>query len=216
MSVPRIGEITLSDCFNSTILPNLPDRVDRVFQQHVSAIHYTDVYNNNEITGGIGFMEGTATLQEIRVFELKKGDVIITKDSETWKDIAVPAYIPDDLPNVVCGYHLTLIRTFSTNVDSEYLFWSFMSDPVADQFRVSSTGVTRLGLSQGAIKAALFLVPPEIEQREISTFLRKIYSKTEKAIAKSQHEIDLIQEYRTRLIADVVTGKLDVRRVVVP
>jgi type I restriction enzyme S subunit len=72
-------------------------------------------------------MEATATIGEIRKFALKKGDIIITKDSEEWQDIAVPALVSEELDNVICGYHLALIRPFSKIVDNGYLFRSFQA-----------------------------------------------------------------------------------------
>ncbi len=53
--------------------------------------------------------------------------------------------------------------------------------------------------------------PPITEQREIVDYAEKATQKIDLAIDSTRHEIDLIREYRTRLIADVVTGKVDVR-----
>jgi hypothetical protein len=49
---------------------------------------------------------GVTTAAEIARLTLKSGDVILTKDSETPDDIGVPAWVPEDLPGVVCAYHL--------------------------------------------------------------------------------------------------------------
>jgi type I restriction enzyme S subunit len=74
-----------------------------------------------------------------------------------------------------------------------------------------STGATRLRTNLSATAARSISFPPLPEQERI---LRSILDRTQiptKAIAPAQREIDLIREYRTRLIADVVTGQLDVR-----
>ena len=55
------------------------------------------------------------------------------------------------------------------------------------------------------------LVPPAAEQRAIVDFCREVTASADRAIDCTHREIELLQEYRTRLIADVVTGKLDVR-----
>ncbi|MGE3541761.1 MAG: restriction endonuclease subunit S [Candidatus Tectimicrobiota bacterium] len=47
-------------------------------------------------------------------------------------------------------------------------------------------------------------------------FLHEALSSITSAHVRAQREIDLLREYRTRLIADVVTGKLDVRDVALP
>jgi type I restriction enzyme S subunit len=54
-------------------------------------------------------------------------------------------------------------------------------------------------------------VPPEAEQISIMRFLYNTIRPISVIIDRTQREISLLQEYRTRLIADVVTGKLDVR-----
>ena len=56
-------------------------------------------------------------------------------------------------------------------------------------------------------------LPPHSEQRAIVEYLDKATSDIDAAIVRARRQIDLVQEYRTRLIADVVTGKLDVREV---
>ena len=53
--------------------------------------------------------------------------------------------------------------------------------------------------------------PPPSEQRAIVEHLDKAIADIDAAIARAQRQIELLQEYRIRLIADVVTGKLDVR-----
>lgn len=55
------------------------------------------------------------------------------------------------------------------------------------------------------------MLPSLIEQSAIVHFLDEITTTIDHAITTTQREITLLKEYRTRLIADVVTGKLDVR-----
>ncbi|RNA65994.1 restriction endonuclease subunit S [Prosthecochloris sp. ZM_2] len=182
----------------------------------VMLCNYVDVYKNDRITAAIDFMKATATPEEIRAFELKAGDVIITKDSESWDDIAIPTFVPETIPGVVCAYHLALIRPFSGEIEGEFLFRAFSSDPVADQFRIAATGVTRFGLAQGAIKGAFFPLPPLEEQRAIIAHINEKCAEISQAISRAEREIELMREYRTRLISDVVTGQVDVRGIEVP
>ena len=53
--------------------------------------NYTDVYYKEFITDDLDLMRATATEAETERFTLRPGDVLITKDSESWDDIAVPA-----------------------------------------------------------------------------------------------------------------------------
>ena len=54
-------------------------------------------------------------------------------------------------------------------------------------------------------------LPPIHEQTAIVEYLDKATADIESSINRARRQIELIKEYRTRLIADVVTGKLDVR-----
>ena len=65
-------------------------------------------------------------------------------------------------------------------------------------------------LSQGHIKSWRVLVPPITEQEEIVAHVNKRCAPLETTIERASREIALLHEYRTRLTADVVTGKLDV------
>ena len=77
-------------------------------------------------------------------------------------------------------------------------------------------GATVESLEYKWILDTVFPVPPVQEQRAILTVLLPRLMEIEKTIEHVQREIDLLHEYRTRLIADVVTGKLDVRGVELP
>ena len=53
-------------------------------------------------------------------------------------------------------------------------------------------------------------VPPISEQAAIVEYLDRVTAKIDIAVG-AERQIELLNEYRTRLVADVVTGKLDVR-----
>ena len=95
-------------------------------QVSVRLCNYTDVYYNEIIPPELDFMEATASPAEIKKFGLRAGDVIITKDSEDPRDIGIPAFVREDMPVVVCGYHLSIIRT-SDPITAEYVQFSIMS-----------------------------------------------------------------------------------------
>jgi type I restriction enzyme S subunit len=137
-------------------------------QRSVRLCNYVDVYKNEYIIPSMDLMEATATDEQIRQFTLRANDVLITKDSETWDDIAVPAYVGVDLEDVICGYHLAQVRPLSDRVDGEYLFRCFQAEGICDQFRVSANGITRFGLGKFDIAGSLFPVPPLHEQQTMS------------------------------------------------
>lgn len=156
-------------------------------------------------------MRATASAEEIKRFHIQKGDVIITKDSEEWRDIGVPAYVEYAAPDLVCGYHLAILRPRSELAGGEYLLNALQSQGVSMQYYLSANGVTRYGLSHNAIKSVVVPIPPLHEQHAIVDFLKESTTNIVSAIDRANHEITYLREYRIRLFADVVTGKLDVR-----
>jgi len=156
-------------------------------------------------------MQATASKDEIERFRLHIGDVIITKDSEDWKDIGIPALVTTEADDLVCAYHLALLRPIAGEIDGAFLFWQLLAPDARCQFSVAANGVTRYGLSHGSIKELILVVPGIGEQAAIAADLDAATLNLRTAISETSQEIALVQEFRTRLIADVVTGKLDVR-----
>ena len=177
----------------------------------VRLCNYVDVYKNDRITESVPFMRATAKADEMDRFRLELGDVLITKDSEVWNDIGVPAFVEYSAKDLVCGYHLALLRPLKAVLNGAYLFHSLQSSAIASQFHLAANGVTRYGLSRHAIKSALLPIPPLAEQAAIVHYLDKQTAAIDAAMARARREVELLSEYRTRLIADVVTGQVDVR-----
>ena len=177
----------------------------------VRLCNYLDVYNNEYILPSLSFMQATAKISEIENLRIESGDVIITKDSENWQDIAVPSYVIESQKNLVCGYHLALLKALKNIIIGEYLLYCLLANEINVHFRLNAKGITRYGLSKIAINDALLVIPTIKEQLEIVNFIKREINKTDVIIKKAKIEIGLIQEYRTRLISDAVTGKIDVR-----
>ena len=194
-------------------------------QVPVRLCNYVDVYYNDTIVDDIDFMSASASEDQVARFTLRKGDVLITKDSETPDDIAVPALVAEDLPGVVCGYHLAHIRP-SSMFDGSYLARAFASYGLRDQFRVAANGITRFGLTSGAIGDSLFPLPPLVEQRAIAAFLDRRTETIDGLLGSKKRLTELLRaerasliaraihrlmEYRSALISAAVTGGIDVR-----
>jgi type I restriction enzyme S subunit len=178
-------------------------------EQSIRLCNYVDVYKNDFITSTMPFMEATATDSQIRELALRAGDVLITKDSEEWNDIAVPAFVPVDLPGVICGYHLAHIRADPTKVFGGYLSRAFTAQGIAEQFKLAANGITRYGISKDDIAAALFPVPPLEEQHLIAEFLDRKTVEIDAIVAKKERLIELLREERQSLISRAVTRGLD-------
>ncbi len=190
----------------------LPSNVDKHIypdEIQVRLCNYTDVYYNDYITVDTVLKKGSCKESEFTKFALRKGDVIITKDSETPDDIGVPTYVKDDLDSVVCGYHLTMIRPLTCR--GEFIFRFIQSDRTRRYFEVNSNGITRYGLGKSSIENLLLPIPTDSEQRKIADFLNNKTKQIDELITTEQRKIELLKEYRQSLISEAVTGKIDIR-----
>lgn len=192
----------------SLVQPSNVDKKSNDKEIPVRLCNYVDVYKNEFITGDIDFMEATAKEDEIQKFKLKIGDVLITKDSETPTDIAVPAFVKIENDDLVCGYHLAQIRANEEEILGEYIFRVFQSKDFNSNFEIAANGITRYGLGLDAIKSVLIPIPPREEQKEIVEYILSEVSKIDVITKRITQEIELIKEYRTSLINEVVTGKI--------
>ena len=177
-------------------------------QEAIRLCNYTDVYYRDHIGPEVEFMPATATKEQVRRFSLRAGDVLMTKDSEDWADIAVPAVVTQDLPGVLCGYHLALIRPDS-GCDGAFLIRAITAIGPRDQYQLSANGITRYGLTGDSIRASVLAFPPLSEQCAIATFLDRETAKIDALVAKKERLIELLREKRTALISRAVTKGLD-------
>lgn len=156
-------------------------------EKPVMLCNYMDVYSNDYITRNISFMEATATIMEIAKFTVSKGDVLITKDSETPFDIGIPAVVEDDIDNLICGYHLAQFRPDFERVDPVFLAKKLSMPDVSSYFSRVAAGSTRYGLSYSSIANVVISLPSLERQKSISGVLKNldyVIEKTEKIIEK--------------------------------
>jgi type I restriction enzyme, S subunit len=194
---------TSATCWVSNV-----DKVPAEDEVPVRLCNYTDVYYNDHISSDMNLMETTATADEIRRFGLQVGDVLITKDSEEWSDIAVPALVKKSSPDLVCGYHLAIIRSHPKALNGDYTLRAFQSCAVNQQFQVAASGVTRYGLPKASIGDAWVPLPDVVEQKAIAAFLDRETERLDRLVAKKQELIERLKEKRTALISRTVTHGL--------
>ena len=187
------------------------DKHSRDSEMPIRLCNYLDVYMNTTITSTMDFMKVTATVDEIREYRLQEGDVLITKDSESWNDIGVPALVVSSAPDIVCGYHLALLRPRSEEILGGYLMRILQTRAIAHQLHVQARGVTRFGLTQNTIKSLSIPVPPIKQQRQFIEFIEYAASGIDREITRTNRQAYVLEEYRERLITDVVTGRYDVQ-----
>lgn len=185
----------------------------------VKLCNYMDVYNNDYINSKLSYSIGSADANELLRFGLKKNDVIITKDSETPDDIAISSIVTEDIENLVCGYHLAIIRPNSDELDGMFLMLKLKDNEIVRYFSNSAKGSTRFGLSIGDIENVRLKYPSLPEQRRIAKIISTcdaIIENTQSAIAKYKTiKQGMLHDLFTRGI-DIQTGKLRPRYEDVP
>lgn len=190
------------------VMPSNVDKKSTEGEKSVRLCNYVDVYKNNNITNDLSFMDATASDAQIEKLSIRYGDVIATKDSEDPNDIAVPTFVSQDFENVVCGYHLTLMRAFEAKLFGHFLFWIFSSKKYNQYFSTQAKGVTRYAVGISSFKNLLIPLPTLEEQTQIAKYLDQKTAQIDKLIADKQKLIELLNEERTAIINQAVTKGL--------
>lgn len=157
--------------------------VDKKIKDGESAVklcNFVDVYYNWAITSEMEhkFMEATARANEIERFKLKRGQVALTKDSETRFDIGVSTYIADDFDNVILGYHNALITPNPDKLNGKYLNALLHTDYARKYFANNASGSgQRYALSIDALNNFPVPLMPLEEQKRIGNIFSAIDQK---------------------------------------
>ena len=190
----------LAECRVSNV-----DKVPSEDEEPVRLCNYTDVYNSEFIHPRMDFMRATATEMEIEGFGLHVGDVVITKDSETWKDIGVPALVTDTADDLVCGYHLALLRPKADVICGRFLFRAIQARQVQVQFEIAAKGMTRYGLPKFEIGKVALPLPPLSTQHAIADFLDEETARLDALVAAKERLLKLLAEKRRAIVTRAVT-----------
>ena len=133
-------------------------------------------------------------------------DVLYTKGGTT----GVARAVDLDYPFQV-WVHVAVLKLRKARVLPRYLATALNTPRCYEQSQLFTRGATNQDLGLGRMKEIVLPVPPLSEQADIVEHVGAFEQRIGRKIQAASREIDLVREYRTRLIADVVTGKLDVR-----
>ena len=205
--VPAHWEVVPLSSLGTLIKGNGGSKVDQA-SVGVPCVRYGDLYTRHEF-----FIRATAsfvTEQRSRAYTpIYFGDVLFAASGETFEDIGRSAVnLMED--RAVCGGDIIVLRP-QREVAPHFLGYATNSHSVAWQKARLGKGFTVVHIYGRDLKGICIPLPPLVEQRAIIDFLGAALTGIKSAVESAKREIALLQEYRTRLIADVVTGKLDVR-----
>jgi type I restriction enzyme S subunit len=106
---------------------------------------------------------------------------------------------------------LALVRVDPQRALPRFMYAVLQARYVQRQVQDTWSYGTQPNLSMAAMERLVVALPPVAEQADVLVVLEKRLRSLRQAVVSAQEVIDLLREYRTRLIADVVTGKVDVR-----
>jgi type I restriction enzyme S subunit len=138
------------------------------------------------------------------------GDILYSREGERF---GIAALVPVGVQ--LCISQRMMVFRIKESQCSEYIMWQLNCPHIYAQASADIIGSTSPHVNIEQIKNFRLAIPPLEEQREIVAAIRAQTIKIDSTVATSEREISFLREYRTRLIADVVTGKLDVRAVAV-
>ena len=145
---------------------------------------------------------------EFSRYTVKKGDLLVCEGGQVGRC----AFWNNELP--ICGYQKALHRIRANDPTRDvprFFFYQMNLAAGLGVFAADGNENTIAHLTCEKLRSYRFPFPPFEEQEEIARFLDVELQTLNTAIARFEREITLLREYRTRLTADVVTGKLDVR-----
>jgi len=162
-----------------------------------------------EQPGNICFKNSPSRARRI----LRTGDTIISTVRTYLKAIY---FVDSNDGNLVASTGFAVL-TPKENIFPEYLSYLIQSNVFVDHVTANSVGIAYPAIAETKIGTFHVALPPtQEEQKKILNDIKIKTASIDTTIHQTQNGINLIREYRTRLIADVVTGKVDVRNVEIP
>ncbi len=138
------------------------------------------------------------------------GDTIISTVRTYLKSMC---YIDEELEGYIASTGFAVL-TPSKEVFSKFLNYILSADYFVNMVSQNSIGVSYPAITESKLVTLKIAISPDIEeQKEILQYIKPKTIVIDKAIVAIKKEIDLITEYRTTLISNVVTGKVDVRHI---
>lgn len=178
-------------------------------------VGYGDVYRHLELPKNVsGVAQSNEQQQE--AFSVREGDIFFTRTSENIEEIGMAAVCKHTIEKAVFSGFVIRCRPRIALVDIDYMKYYLQTPAIRNHFSSMMNIVIRASLGQNLLKQMPVVIPPMTEQKEIATYLDVQHSKYTVLIGTIQKEIQALDELKTRLISDIVTGKIDVRGIKIP
>ena len=143
---------------------------------------------------------------EIKQYGIQTGDLLVCEGGEGGRC----GLVEEIQPGYIIQNALHRVRS-SPNCRNDYLLYVMSTVAKTGWLDATNSKATIAHFTAEKFGSLPIPIPPLPEQAIIVEYLDKATADIDTAVARARREIDLLREYRTRLIADVVTGKVDVR-----
>ena len=141
---------------------------------------------------------------------VEPGDVLLARSGAT----VGKSFLVDEQAGTACHAGYLIRARLNRKLLDPSLFFAFTQSAGFERWKDSVSIIATIqNISAEKYSDLAVPVPPRSEQDNIKQFVRAKEQTIDRAVHVATEEIVLLQEYRTRLITDVVTGKLDVREV---
>jgi type I restriction enzyme S subunit len=144
--------------------------------------------------------------------EIADGDILVSR-ANTRELLGLAALVIQPRRKLILCDKLFRFRPKSTKFDGRFLVYCLRGKTSRAQIESSTNGASSSmqNIGQGVLKNLWVSAPSVDEQKCIVSFIEKATNPLTTAIKRLEREIEFLREYQTRLTADVVTGKLDIR-----
>lgn len=172
----------------------------------VPLINPTDI-SDGEILENPKITVGEDIVERLLRHKLDLGDIVIARRGEMGRAGLVRTR------NVgwLCGTGSLRARLNQEVLNPEFLLYQFSMKGVAEYLSLQSVGSTMDNLNTSILGRLPVVVPPAVEQVTLVSHLRRICESIDDQAAKVRQVISSLNEYRSALITNAVTGKIDVR-----
>lgn len=192
----------------------------------VDCLHATPKYSENgefpairtaDISPGIIHISSARRIESeeyarwIERLEPRSGDILYSREGERF---GIAACVPDGV-NLCISQRMMIFR-IRPEYDPVYVMWLLNGKQIYAQACKDVMGATAPHVNVSTIRNYFLALPDHNEQKMLVAEIDDLTRGLNGAISSATREIALIREYRTRLISDVVTGKLDVRSIELP
>ncbi|MEA0157871.1 restriction endonuclease subunit S [Escherichia coli] len=165
-------------------------------------VNVMDVFRNDILTESKIIGRVQVTDKQLEGYQLKYGDVLFNRTSETFDEIAIAAIYLDNAIATFGGFVIRA-RPKGNQIDPAYSVFLFQSKSYRSQVVKLGQGAIRANIGQKDLARVCILVPPLAEQKKIA----QILSTWDKAISVTEKLLTNSQQQKKALMQQLLTGK---------